>query len=785
MSEVNVRPGDPQSTHDLSLAGGGQVFGIRFSGSIDESLSVIPDKSRSTISDEEGKRWGDWEPGHSHVQQADWVGGRGLKTHSSDKTKFFDSQNAITYVPGKILPSYQWKIAAGAHRDHNHSLAGNVNWVALLSSDLYTSNVFQTSAAYNTLGGWLWVRRVGNPGTLTYELCSNSSGDPGTVLKTVTATTSDITDVVSVWYNFVHASQALTISTNYHVKVYGASTDNAQNHWEIGVNFATNEARQSSDNITWNDKPGYSLYYRIEDDTAARKFHPFFVNKGDMYVVDQPSGGNSTIYKWDETNDDFDAQTLGGDALTGVVKSVAVSKDIAHMARGSGGADGTIFTFDYSGPTGQDDATSTNKADVVLAGNHKDDGPQIWRAENATWVLSRSDTKAFNTDLVFGDDIPLDKYFDVLSMIEHKGIPFVRTQDGLHFIYDDKIERVPVGLDHVIEPATAVCPMLSKDLFIYFGWSHSLERYHVGSETIDDTGPWRGEGLPQNRRGPISGITSAIGGYFISIDAGSTGISGVYFWNERGFHEVYRAPKAGLRCYNVWWQSVSGAKPRLWVSVGPDLVYMELPENVINPLHDTTVNYMHEAVVISSTIDMDAVALPKAFREIVGWLDNIITGIDVQVDYQVDDDVGTTNWIHAGGWYRTGENSIQLSEGNRRIMRYRLRLRTNDSDKPPVVEAVVMEGFMRAPWKPQMVLQLKTGSYQVTWQGVRDHDPNDLLEFLVDASLNAVLFNMRCIWPFADDKWVTIEPSSIFPEFVDRNNGNWQGNLRLTLSIEG
>ena len=84
MTEVYVRPGDPNSTHDFSIAGGGQIFGFRLDDGI-ESIQAVADQASTILASAEGKKYGDWEPKHSHIEQRDWSGGRGQKDFSDDK----------------------------------------------------------------------------------------------------------------------------------------------------------------------------------------------------------------------------------------------------------------------------------------------------------------------------------------------------------------------------------------------------------------------------------------------------------------------------------------------------------------------------------------------------------------------------------------------------------------------------------------------------------------------------------------------------------------------------
>ena len=426
MTDVYVRPGDPNSTHDFSIAGGGEIFGFGLVDGI-ESIQVVPDKASTLLASGEGKKYGDWEPGHSHIEQRDWSGGRAQKSFTDDKSRFFDSLNLNSWITGKLLPSYQWYIAPGDHRNAEQNIPGNVNFMALVGGYTYVAEIVQTTAAYDAAAILLWIRRVGNPGTLTVELCADLPGEPDTVLKTVTVDTDDITDVISEWYRFEFASvQTVVDATNYWIKVYGDAADNANNKWEVGVNKSTNTAFYSDDDITWTEYAGGTLYYRLEDAGTADKKHFFYLDQTDLYMISE-AAATSLIFKWDETNDEWDTVTPTDDALSGVVKSVAVSKNIAHCARGSGSGDETIWTFDPGTGAGQDDATAANKADFLLAVIDKEDGPQIFRAENETHVLSRANVEAFNTDLTFGADIELPDDYDVVALADHDGMPWART----------------------------------------------------------------------------------------------------------------------------------------------------------------------------------------------------------------------------------------------------------------------------------------------------------------------------------------------------------------------
>lgn len=271
MPTVTVYPSAPEPSHDISLSDDAETFGLIYSQG-PQFLQEIP------ISD----------PARPFtVNQKSWYGGKGRLRYQDDPNGYFDSQSMWTMTDGKLFPVPQWKFAQGI-RSCDSSLPGSVSWQPLLGTQLYISRTFTASASYSADKAYLWVKRSGNPGTLTLKLHSDTAGSPGTVLATVTKAYTDLgaagdsnppsAFVVFDWSSTV----SLTASTVYHISVYGATTDNNGNHWEVGVGSGSS-SKYSSAGSSWTTA-AFSMYYRVTDVDISRQWFPFTLEAA-QYMV--------------------------------------------------------------------------------------------------------------------------------------------------------------------------------------------------------------------------------------------------------------------------------------------------------------------------------------------------------------------------------------------------------------------------------------------------------------------------------------------------------------------
>jgi hypothetical protein len=278
---IVVSPTTTTPTHHLKLSDGSAEVGL-----ILRSGNRVDPRAISRRPRQNGQ--------FSPFTQSDWSGGRGIKDAQQDRSRYADAKRLITRHNGTAMIGGQETFTTG-HRQQEQYMPGKVTWQSLLTSNRYIAYQVTASATGNRSAVYMWIRRRGTPtSTLTVELCSDDSGDPDTVLKTVTATTSNITDTVSQLYEFAFSSvQAVTSGTDYWVKIYTSSADSATNYWEVGTDAAdtNNLTKASSDGSTWNACT-YDLYFRLVDDTDLLG-GLFFTYKNQLHFLTRPSGSSA------------------------------------------------------------------------------------------------------------------------------------------------------------------------------------------------------------------------------------------------------------------------------------------------------------------------------------------------------------------------------------------------------------------------------------------------------------------------------------------------------------
>ena len=232
-----------------------------------------------------------WSP----IAQESWLGGRANLEFDKDATRFLDSFCANTqygYFSNGPLATYATGI-----RTTSQELPGSVKFLAIKPGDfLFFSskrNILTVPAKYL----YLILKRKGTPpADLTITIRSDNAGLPGTVLKTITITTDDITDVVSEFRRLeIPLTYGFTTGTPvwFHITTTTADEDN---YWSIGVFDKTaSSAKASTDGTNWVNVP-YDLYYRItpadDADVQCKQFKYRYAE----YVAMSINGAASALY---------------------------------------------------------------------------------------------------------------------------------------------------------------------------------------------------------------------------------------------------------------------------------------------------------------------------------------------------------------------------------------------------------------------------------------------------------------------------------------------------------
>jgi hypothetical protein len=422
----------------------------------------------------------------------------------------------------------------------------------------------------------------------------------------------------------------------------------------------------------------------------------------------------------------------------------------------------------------------TNQGSSLCVGNDIASGPVIWRGLDGG--IGRSPAKAWGTALVF-TNVTIGTstgYNNVKGMAWH--------ESKLYAIKDDQAWSVS-GITPNLEnfglkdtPSTLNGKAIASDgKMLYFSRLHSMMRVFGGS--ADDVGlSWRGTGLAEARQGALSFLEPAIGWMFCAIDAGLAKKSSVHIYDGLSWHELVDGYAAGKRIRDLKWQPQEDAYNRLWVDIGVDLIYMDFPAYTNNPFFDTTVSYQHESVVVSSTIDMGTSArLPKFIKSLVAITKNLGAGKYIGVDYQADDNIGTSTWVPTGAFMNSPEEEVMLNLGNIRKFRYRLRLNTNTATTPIVVYSVVPNGFSRVPYKIAWNVRVKAGELS-QFGGGSSKNPEDMLKWLDEMSSYPGRLRLTSKrYPFMNNYFVIVSPPTVATERPESGQRKWQGSIPLSI----
>jgi hypothetical protein len=254
-------------------------YGLKLEGSGALQVGTISQDDTVHIRNA-GKRVGDFD------EQRTWKSGRGKENLSDSPEGYWDTVNAWTLTSNHVHQTLLWRFARGLRScdffmpDNSHSLS----WRQLLAGNRYVSKSF-TSMGFVADYARVWLWKQGQPGNLTFRLHSNTGGNPGTVLKSVTVTADEVDDFISQLHllNWT-GTETLVAATLYHISVVGSSTDNKNNHWRIGGYADGSAGKISLDGVSW-AVDNFEMYYYIADADIERSFQAFFLDEA-MYLAD-------------------------------------------------------------------------------------------------------------------------------------------------------------------------------------------------------------------------------------------------------------------------------------------------------------------------------------------------------------------------------------------------------------------------------------------------------------------------------------------------------------------
>lgn len=298
----------------------------------------------------------------------------------------------------------------------------------------------------------------------------------------------------------------------------------------------------------------------------------------------------------------------------------------------------------------------------------------------------------------------------------------------------------------------------TADVYLAWSWLNGMQRYY--NTQLEGKGPDHDEGLPFNRQGRVSQIISYPANIFIAID-GEDGYSCVMQFNQSGWHELYRAPNAGERIFDMSFQPIYGSRPdRLWMCVGDDIVWLAMPSKVLYAIQDQYAEYTHESVMVSAWVTAgmaDVEKLWQSLKIMADYLDG--KNCLIEADYQIDEEEA---WHPFKLMYSESPSQKQTFSDDHSVngkkMRYRLRLQTTDIHKTPKVNVVVIEAVGRVDIKQSYTFYFRNIKYKRDLNGgFRDIEPLEVQNLLDEWANKLKKLRLNSRWLIYDDKIVYLD----------------------------
>lgn len=795
----------------------------------------------SLVSNPGGTRFGDYDANFSHIEQRSFHGGRGNENFVDDQTRYFDSKELWSLTPNKLFPAPQWDFSKGLRTvDEYMPITRNVTWVKLIGSNLYQDVSF-SSVGVTADSAAIFVRRRGTPkGNLTLELCADGTNKPGTVLKTVTKSTSDITDTISLFQLFDWTgTQSLTGSTTYYVKVYGNSADDSDHHWAIGVDAGTTGGQSSSNGTSWSSA-AWKPFFRVMDAPVARTLIPFYL-EGAWYVVsNNDDGSNSSVY----INGDRGTASSGSSTvLTNSARTWVANRWAGARVKIIGGTGisqtagivsntTTALTLDttlsialdntsryviYKTPYWTTDSIGTHGLGRVVSVAVVN---KVAYFAQGLSTNTRKASSSANTHTWAADGTNKSDMLEVLGDANGLQMFSVTKTDSTYKIANVS-SSVVIGTTLSFGAAVQVG---SPDYLITGMQTYNNQMYILKEDSV-----WAAQGtrvarvnigldgLPRSKNGAASAASGQFM-YFNFWDSvermlGST-VDDVGPQSDAGMPSGRRGYVSSMCPLLVYlFSGVNAGTGTSSMLAFQDRGYHELlrgwnssyeirtvfaqnnddtnpylwtqvgtelvyQELSLSPLKDSSFRYQHEAVLVSSTHDFGHAHTYKFFEELEADIDNLNKGaIHVDVDYQAGSDVGTDKWTPVIGLYISPNDKSTLEIGEVTKMRFRLRLQTNSATTPPVINALVLKGFEVVPTKRVWNLRIKVSSILT---GSKHVDPNALYNWLWDAQSRARKIRMTTVFPGIQNVNVKLEPPSTVWQFINKA-AKWTGVIFLTV----
>ena len=821
MPTAKATPTTELASHDVTLSNGVERIGLLFRDG-PKVLQEIP------IS--EGAR-------PFSRQQKSWFSGMSRLRYEDDPMGYWDAASMWTMTDGKLFPMPQWKWAKG-FRSADYNMPGDVTYQKV---DTYISVAFAASASYNSDKMLLWLDWEGVPTDLTYRICSDTAGSPGTVLKSGTIAVTSATRTGPTEIDWT-TTQALTSGTTYHLVIYNAGS--ANDYWKVATDADGAGSKTSADGSTNWTAAAYSMYYRVTDADTHREWKFFFFNRCQYAVSINDDGTSSVLYM---NGDRFAPTSAGASTVTDTSSGISTGWATNQWA----GAYIRVIVGPGLGQVRQIASNTSTQITVTAAWD------KIPTTESRLVIYSTPIWQLLTSGLgaVTGSPVSVNNitYFPQGSTAIRK-MKVDPTEAAQHAFEVDSTNTADIMSVYFnsVDGDTEVWAADQDNSKI----KYSAEKAWGTALNFSN---WK-------KVGSKSAITNFLGGRELLVfkeDSMWTVSPSRKIIPQYTGLDTAQDPnngKAAMYWNNETWWSWSNSIQRLvGDEIGDILLYKSgtqglirpgTPKNITAGLGWRFVAIDGGADKVSSVIVFNGFGWMEVFR---GWK----VGLRIRnLAWQACPGTRSRLWIDVGGemvyidfplfaanprrdaalnyqhyaefttstydvneatlnklislvrinlegtdgkviveyqfdnettWYKLGEiiNDVKpefvLNLGNIKEFRLRFRIYTTTAITPPVIEAYEVSGWIASPLKYQWVSSFKVDTNQVTKAGDPDYSPDTIVKFLQNAAVNAQSISMRSVIPTMDDKKVIVSAPVIHKNWIRPEDGKptWGGSVDI------
>jgi len=363
------------------------------------------------------------------------------------------------------------------------------------------------------------------------------------------------------------------------------------------------------------------------------------------------------------------------------------------------------------------------------------------------------------------------------SATEPRRNPWVFSESAVYEIQtqnSDAVVQLPIEELATLRSETTGKASGANDVYLMFNLGRRFEKYY--SRNLDDIGPDRDEGLPDDRQRSIAAFVSYPGQVFIAIDGGSANYSSILSLHGEGWREIYRAPRTGDRIMAMGVQNIPGVDYQyLWFTQGSSVVYLYV---ATDPYNVDGFLFGHEGWLESGYIYGNMKSILKAWKSLTVFMEAKDTTLGyVQADYKVN---SATTWTAISGnfdSYPYEEQNLSAATppsttGNRLKFRLRMYLEgVNSRINPMRVLATNVNGYGVVPIKHAYTFTAHmSDDYQnrdlegqtIAALGFNERSETALAKLDSWAS-NATLLTMSSAFSVIDNKTVVLNDVPIIP----------------------